>query len=150
MQQVTSTLQQKPPQRRRRESGVRASLTFAVGLEVSVHGRRLAVAEQRPAGGRLGTGAEAHVGGGRDLLPQGRELHGAGRHGHVVGFVDGLLQAARVVVRRRVGAHGHVVLVYVLGGLAAHRHFGFLNGGGRNKMLISVTLADVRQAVTSN
>lgn len=108
----------------------RCPLTFAVRFEISVHRRGLAVTDHWPARRGLWTGAEAHVGGRRDLLPQGGELHGARGHGHIVGFVDGLRQTAGVMVWRGVGAHGDIVLVHLLRGLAAHWHhpFVFLRG----------------------
>lgn len=100
--------------------------TFAIRFEVSVHGRRLAVAGHGPPRRRLGTGTEAHVGGRRHLLAQRGELHGARRHGHVVGLVNGLRQAARVVVGWGTGAHGNIVLVHVLSGLTAHGYHAFV------------------------
>jgi len=105
----------------------RRPLTFAIRFEISVHRRGLAVTEHWPARRGLGTGAEAHVGGRGDLFPQGGELHGARGHGHIVRFVHWLRQSARVMVWRRVGTHGYVVLVwYLFCGLAAHWHHSFI------------------------
>lgn len=101
-------------------------LTFTVGFEISVHRWGLAVAEHWPARRGLGTGAEAHVGGRGHLLSQGRELHGAWGHGHIVCFVHRLWQTAWVMVWRGVGTHGDIVLVYLFRGLAAHWHHSFV------------------------
>lgn len=125
-------------------------LTFAVRFEIPVDGRGLAVVEHGPARRRLGTGAEAHVGGRGDLFPQGGELHGARRHGHIVGFVHRLRQTARVVVRRRVGTHGYVVLVYLLCGLAANRHHSFIFLRGDTAQICSQTKASIIAGNGSN
>lgn len=87
------------------------SLTFTVGFQISVHGRRLTVTEDRPARRSLGTGAEAHVSRWGDLFTQRGELHRARGHGNVIGFVHWLRQAARVMMGGRVGAHGYIVLL---------------------------------------
>lgn len=105
-------------------------LTFSVGFQVSVNGRRLTVTEDGPAGRSLGTGAEAHVSRWGDLLTQRRELHGARGHRNVIGFVHWLRQTARVMMGGRIGAHGDIVLLEFFCGLSTHWHhsFGFLNG----------------------
>lgn len=105
-------------------------LTFTVGFQISVHGRRLTVTEDRPAGRSLGTGAEAHVSRWGDLLTQRGELHSARGHGNVIGFLHRLRQTARVMVGGGIGAHGYIVLLELFCGLSTHWHhsFGFLNG----------------------
>lgn len=103
----------------------RGVLTFTIRLQVSVHGRRLALVGHRPAGRGLRTGAETHVGGRGDLFSQGGELHGARGHGHIVCIVRRLGQSARVVMRRGVDAHGHVVLLDLFHRMGAHWHHSF-------------------------
>lgn len=104
----------------------RRPLTFAIRFEISVHRWGLAVVEHWPAGRGFGTGAKAHVGGWGDLLAQGRELHGAWGHGHIVRFVYRLWQTAWLMVWRGIGTHGYIVLVYLFCGLATHWHHSFV------------------------
>lgn len=105
-------------------------LTFSVGFQISVNGRRLTVTEDWPARRSLGTGAEAHVSRWGDLLTQRGELHSARGHRNIIGFVHRLRQAARVMMGGRIGAHGYIVLLELFCGLSTHWHhsFGFLNG----------------------
>lgn len=105
-------------------------LTFSVGFQVSVNGRRLTVAEDWPARRSLGTGAEAHVSRRGDLFTQRGELHSARGHRNIIGFVRRLRQTARVMMGGRIGAHGNIVLLELFCGLSTHWHhsFGFLNG----------------------
>lgn len=102
------------------------ALTFAVWFEISVHRWGLAVTRHWPARRGLGTGAETHVGGWGDLLSKRGELHGARGHGHIVGFMHGLRQTARVMMWWRVGTHGDIVLVYLFCGLATYWHHSFV------------------------
>lgn len=102
-----------------------SKLTFTVRFEVSVNRWRLAFAYVHWSSWRcLGAGAEAHVGWRGDLLSEWGELHCARCHGHVVLLLDGFGKAAWAVMRWRVDAHGHVVLIHFFS--ASYRHHAFI------------------------